>query len=82
MKNNKGLTLVALIVTIIILLIISFLTLAVIIPWNDMKNTSININTNEQIECEHEWVVTSEYNFWLNKYKTISKCSKCGKIIN
>ena len=29
--------------------------------------------------CEqHEFVVTSEYNFFLGKYKTISKCVKCG----
>ena len=34
----------------------------------------------EEIQCdEHEIVITSEYNFLLDKYKTISKCVKCGK---
>lgn len=37
---------------------------------------------NQGIECEHNWVVTSKYNFFLSSYKTISKCSKCGKEID
>lgn len=42
--------------------------------------------TNEKIEqveeCEHEWVVTSEFSL-LSKtgYRTVSKCIKCGKVI-
>lgn len=28
--------------------------------------------------CEHEFVVTSDYDFWLRSYKTFSKCIKCG----
>lgn len=32
-----------------------------------------------QQECEHDWVVTSEYDFIFKSYKTVSKCSKCGK---
>lgn len=30
------------------------------------------------VQCEHEFVVTSRYNILLNKYKTFSKCIKCG----
>lgn len=37
---------------------------------------------NQSIECEHDWVVTSKYNFFLNSYRTISKCSICGKEID
>lgn len=33
----------------------------------------------EREECNHDWVITSKYNFWVDAYKTISKCSKCGK---
>ena len=31
--------------------------------------------------CEHDWVITSKYDFWRQSYKTISKCSKCGEEI-
>lgn len=33
------------------------------------------------IQCEHEFAVTSKYNWLLGSYKTISKCIKCGKEI-
>lgn len=38
---------------------------------------------NEQIdvkvkEYNHEFITTSRYNFFTNKYKIISKCRKCG----
>ena len=35
-----------------------------------------------QDDCEHDWVVTSKYVLLRNSYKTISKCSKCGKEID
>lgn len=45
-------------------------------------NSSQGTTQTKQVkECEHDWVVTSKYNFWTNSYRTISKCSKCGKII-
>lgn len=31
-----------------------------------------------KVDCQHEWVVTSKYNWFLNGYKTYSVCSKCG----
>lgn len=34
-----------------------------------------------QAECEHDWVVTSKYDFIWRQFRTISKCSKCGKEI-
>lgn len=34
-----------------------------------------------QEECQHDWTITSEYSFWTDSYRTISKCSKCGKVI-
>lgn len=45
-------------------------------------NSSQGTTQTKQVkECEHDWVVTSKYNFWTESYKTISKCSKCGKVI-
>lgn len=48
----------------------------------------IAVNTNKtetastKIEnCEHDFVTTSKYDFWGNSYKIISKCAKCGKIV-
>lgn len=48
----------------------------------------ITINTNKaetvntEIEnCEHDFVITSKYDFWRSSYKTISKCTKCGKVV-
>lgn len=32
-------------------------------------------------ECEHDWVVTSEYSWIFESYRTVSKCSKCGKVV-
>ena len=31
--------------------------------------------------CEHDWVITSEYSWFRNQYRTISKCSKCGETV-
>ena len=31
--------------------------------------------------CEHDWVTTSEYSVWGRGYRTISKCSICGKVV-
>ena len=28
--------------------------------------------------CEHEFVVSSKFNFWIKSYKTVSICQKCG----
>lgn len=33
--------------------------------------------------CEqHDFAVTSEYVFFLDKYKTVSKCINCGLVID
>lgn len=62
---------------------ISIISLIIAVILLIYISDKIIINTNEipkvQQECEHDWVVTSEYNFIFNSYKTISKCSKCGK---
>lgn len=37
--------------------------------------------TQEQINCNHEYITVSEYNWWFKSYKTFSRCIKCGKEI-
>lgn len=45
-------------------------------------NTNKTETVNTEIEnCEHDFVITSKYDFWRSSYKTISKCAKCGKIV-
>ena len=29
--------------------------------------------------CDHEYITTSEYIWWLGSYRTFSKCVKCGE---
>lgn len=31
--------------------------------------------------CEHDWVVSSEYVWYRSQYRNVSKCSKCGKVV-
>lgn len=47
---------------------------------NTVKENIVTNNTTEA-ECEHDWVITSRYSLWADAYKTISKCSKCGKTV-
>ena len=35
----------------------------------------------ENTSCEHEFVVSSEYDLWMKSYRTFSVCHKCGKEI-
>lgn len=42
------------------------------------------VDSNDELNyeaCQHVFVVTSEYNWWLQQYKTISRCAKCGMVI-
>ena len=31
--------------------------------------------------CEHDWVLTSEYVWLRQQYRNVSKCSRCGKVV-
>ena len=77
LKREKGITLVALIVTIIVLLILAGISIEMIM------NTNLNEYSNSIIQqeenCQHEYVITSKWDYFKDCYKTISKCSKCGK---
>lgn len=81
MKLNKGITLMPLIVTIVVLLILAASGISLVMYDKNLKQESTQ-NNKIQKECEHEWVITSKYDFFRDTYKTISKCSKCGKEVD
>ena len=64
---NKGLTMLELVIFVAVVFIVGVFIY-------ELENTT-NV---EDVNCEHEYVVTSKYNFLSAKYKTISKCTKCG----
>ena len=64
---NKGLTMLELLIYTALVLIVGALIYR-------LGNTT-NI---ENINCEHEYVVSSKYDWLFEQYKTISKCAKCG----
>ena len=79
-KNKNGISLTCLVITIIVLLIIA--SISVLLLNGAFKAFEIEKNNLDiQQSCEHEWVITSEYSFLFNSYRTVSKCSKCGKVI-
>lgn len=45
------------------------------------EHSLVNTNYTEVEECEHDWVVCSEWSYMRCCYKTVSKCSKCGKVV-
>ena len=83
LKNKKGISLTGLIITIIVLMIIALVS--VLLLMGSIKAFEIDKDNKQgseiQESCEHEWVITSEYSFWFNSYRTVSKCSKCGKVV-
>ena len=38
-------------------------------------------NSVEKVECDHDWVVTSEYVWYRSQYRNVSKCSRCGEVV-
>ena len=80
MNNCKGITLVSLVITIIVLLILAGTSIAIVFGESGMLNeTKREEIMKTQENCKHEWVTTSTYDYFRESYKTISKCSVCGK---
>ena len=42
---------------------------------------TVDNSVDNSVECEHDWVTASEYSWYRNAYRIISKCSKCGKVV-
>lgn len=82
-KSKKGITFIALIITIVVMLILAAVTIGIAVDGNKIYEDE-KVNTQEtkaQQNCEHDWVITSEYDFMHSSYRTVSKCSKCGKVV-
>ena len=45
------------------------------------KVTVVETVDNSVDNCEHDWVVCSEYVWLRQQYRNVSKCSKCGKVV-
>lgn len=65
-------------IKLIIFAMVLMVSLVIILTVVAMEDTPEAVG---EIECEHEFVITSRYVWLLNKYKTYSKCIKCGKEI-
>lgn len=64
---NKGFTLIEFIIYVSGALILG------IILYNFEQITNV-----EDVNCGHEYVITSKYDLLLGQYRTISKCVNCG----
>lgn len=82
MRNqDKATTLVSLVITIIVLVIITGVGIAIIVCQKPNENIDGNVIENQK-HCQHEYVITSKWDWLRDSYKTISKCSKCGKEVD
>lgn len=66
------------IIALFIIAIAIFIIGSVLIEDTDTQE-NIDIYEVQTQQCEHEWIVSSKYDFIFKSYKTISKCAKCGK---
>lgn len=84
MKSNKGITLISLVVTIVVLIILALVSISLIMYDEQLNGTNtVNQEVKQKQEvCEHDWVTTSKWDIFKGCYRTISKCSKCGKEID
>ena len=48
---------------------------------DDAQKRPVETVDNSVENCEHDWVTASEYSWYRNAYRIISKCSKCGKVV-
>lgn len=61
-----------------IIVIICIWIVFIVIVAAILSNKETYSPVTENTECEHEFVVTSKYDWWWRSYKTFSKCVKCG----
>ena len=65
-------------------MIVTILVLTAIVFGKLSTNLNNEIDENiikNQENCQHDWVITSKYDLTRDAFKTISKCTKCGKEI-
>ena len=62
-----------------IILLVIMIIIFIAAMFNMSINESVAPVTNDvTTPCNHEFIVTSEYDWWWRSYRTFSKCVKCG----
>lgn len=62
-----------------LIIILSIIVICVGFTWVLSNNPEEESIVN--VDCQHEWVVTSSYNWLMQSYRTYSVCSICGQKI-
>lgn len=73
---NKGFTMLELLIWVAMVFVLGLCIYG--IREYKLDKSALNVG-NEN--CQHEYVISSKYDCLLEQYKTISKCTKCGKEI-
>ena len=73
---NKGFKILELLIY--VALIVIFCAGIYVIGKYKLDRSTLNIG---DVNCQHVFVVSSEYNWVLEQYRTVSRCAKCGMVI-
>lgn len=72
-------------ITIIIMLVLISVAMIFLVKAGDavtpVQPVETVENSVEKVECEHDWVLTSEYDWFRASFRNVSKCSRCGKVV-
>ena len=83
-QKDKGISSISIVITSVVVMIFLAITISVSCKltsnYHPINENDENI-IKKQENCQHDWVITSKYDLVRDAYKTISKCSKCGKEI-
>ena len=80
MQNNGIILVTTIFVAIFMIVCFSFMVPA-FYDWQKEYEYQQSLTEQAQADCDHDWVITSEFNLLWKSYRTVSKCSKCGKVI-
>ena len=68
-------------VTVIICVMLCFMGIAFMFFVLGIHDATVENYVETVDNCEHDWVTASEYSVLGRGYRTVSKCSKCGKVV-
>lgn len=52
-----------------------------VLELNEQTLAPVDNSVETVDNCEHDWVLTSEYVWLRQQYRNVSKCSICGKVV-
>ncbi len=73
---NKGFTMLELLIYVALIFLVGSFMYGISTYKLDRSNLNVG-----DANCQHVFVVSSEYNWWLEQYRTVSRCAKCGMVI-